>query len=123
MAGDMHGGGMLNRGHVWQGVHDRGHVWHRGMCDRGCMAGGMHGMGYRYTWQGVCMVGNMHDRRHAWQDGDMHRRGSCVAGVSVQERRPMKRPVLDCILVNLNSSMIYIFMEYFTVNFPIDSAS
>ena len=48
MVGDMHGGGMHDGGHAWQGV---------GMHGRGaCVVGGRH------AWQGACMAGV-----HAWQ--------------------------------------------------------
>ena len=89
MAGGMHGRGCAwQRGHVWQegvwqaGMHGGGvHVGDMcgggggGMCGGGGgMCGGMHS-------RGLCMVlGSMHGRGCAWQQG------TCVAGGRVCRR-------------------------------------
>ena len=70
------------------------------------MAGGA-GMAGGRAWQGACMVGGMHGRRHVWQgecawQGGIRGGGACMAdttryGDTVNERAV--RIVLECILV------------------------
>ena len=51
------------------------------------MVGGMHGRGAlvaeEHVWQGVCMVGGMCGRGHAWQGG-MCGRGHAWQGASLE---------------------------------------
>ena len=65
------------------GVHGWGHVW-QGEC----------------LWWAACVVGG-HEKQgwHAWQGGARGKGGMSGRGHAWQERRPLVRILLECILV------------------------
>ena len=82
--GDVHGGGMHDRGHAWQGrgMHGKDCAW-----QGTCMAGGVqkvHGRGHAWwgctwqghAWQGACMAGEMATAADGTHTTGMH---SCVS--------------------------------------------